>query len=196
VDGELRKQSLTRRFKTAEIEETAERQRCCGASRTARSHGVEQRAKQMTIHAAKVKPSLTIQRRFGAPTSLVYQAWTDPDHMFKWWGTKDAKTLRAEADVRVGGRFRVAFQTPDGETHDVSGTYLEVAPGEKLVFTWAWITTPERESQVTVTFKDEGEKTLLTLHHEKFFDQQARDNHETGWCEALDNLETYVHSIK
>lgn len=150
----------------------------------------------MTVHAANLKPSLTIQRRFKAPARLVYQAWTDPEHMLRWWGTKDTKQLRAEADVRVGGRFRVAFQTPDGEVHDVSGEYLEVQPGKKLVFSWAWITTPERESQVTVTFKDEGEKTLLTLHHEKFFDQTARDDHETGWCEALDNLERYVEGAK
>lgn len=143
----------------------------------------------MTIHAGNLKPTLTIQRRFKAPARLVYMAWTNPEHMLRWWATKDAKTIRAEADLRVGGGFRVAFTTPDGATHDVSGEYLEIVPEKRLVFTWAWITTPERESQVTVTFKDEGEKTLLTLHHEKFFDQTARDNHETGWTEALDNLE-------
>ena len=59
----------------------------------------------MSIHAANLKPSLTIQRRFKAPARLVYQAWTDPEHMLRWWGTKDTKKLRAEADVRVGGRF-------------------------------------------------------------------------------------------
>lgn len=136
-----------------------------------------------------VKPSLTLMRRFNAPAALVFAAWTEPARMTSWWATKDAVTLRAEADLTVGGRFRVAFRTPDGEVHDVSGTYLEVVPNEKLVFTWAWITTPERESQVTLIFKDEGEKTLLTLHHEKFFDDKARDDHRAGWTEALDNLE-------
>jgi len=137
----------------------------------------------------KAKPSLTLKRKFEAPRGLVWKAWTEPARMMAWWATKDAKTIRAEADVRVGGRFRVAFTTPDGETHDVSGAYLDVVPEEKLVFTWAWITTPERQSQVTLTFKDAGEETLFTLHHELFFDETARDNHRAGWTEALDNLE-------
>lgn len=141
---------------------------------------------------AEIKPALTLMRRFEAPASLVWAAWTEPERMMKWWATKDAVTLRAEADLRVGGRFRVAFKTPDGETHDVSGTYLDIIPHEKLAFTWAWITTPERESQVTLTFKDEGEKTLLTLHHEKFADEKARDDHRSGWSEALDNLEHFI----
>lgn len=139
---------------------------------------------------APIKPCLTLKRRFNAPARLVYAAWTEPARMHEWWGTKGSKTLHAEADVRVGGRYRVRFTTPDGETHDVSGTYLEVEPEKKLVFTWQWITMPERQSQVTLVFKEEGEKTLLTLFHEKFADEKARDDHEMGWTEALDNLET------
>lgn len=135
------------------------------------------------------RPSLTLKRNFEAPRALVWKAWTEPARIMRWWATKDAKTIRAEADVRVGGKFRVAFTTPDGETHDVSGTYLDVVTEEKLVFTWAWITTPERQSQVTLTFKADGAKTMLTLLHELFFDETARDNHRTGWSEALDNLE-------
>lgn len=137
---------------------------------------------------APVKPFLTLQRRFAAPVRLVWAAWTDPEHMMQWWATKDAVTLRAEADLRVGGRYRVAFREGE-EVHDVSGVYLEIETHRKLVFTWAWITTPERESQVTLVFKDEGEKTLLTLHHEKFYDETACANHSRGWGEALDNLE-------
>ncbi|MBI1365703.1 MAG: SRPBCC domain-containing protein [Alphaproteobacteria bacterium] len=141
---------------------------------------------------AAVNPSLKLQRRFAAPARLVYAAWTEPERMLGWWATKDAVTLHAEADVRVGGRFRVRFRTPDGEDHDVSGTYLDVEPEKKLVFTWSWISTPERQSRVTLVFKDEGEKCLLTLLHEQFADEAARDNHRTGWAEALDNLETFV----
>ncbi|MGE0410048.1 MAG: SRPBCC domain-containing protein [Amphiplicatus sp.] len=140
-----------------------------------------------------IGPGLTLKRWFDAPRALVYAAWTEPRRIIAWWATKDAVTLRAEADLRVGGRYRVAFKTPDGETHDVSGSYLEIISEEKLVFTWAWITTPERRSQVTLTFKSgEGDRTLLTLLHEKLFDETARDNHRTGWSEALDNLERYL----
>jgi uncharacterized protein YndB with AHSA1/START domain len=99
--------------------------------------------------------------------------------------------IHAEMDVRVGGRFRIIMREPDGEEHDVSGTFREVTPDEKLVYTWAWRTTPERESLVTLTLKPEGEHTLLTLKHEQFFDEAARGSHEGGWTEALGGLERY-----
>ncbi|HPE30548.1 MAG TPA: SRPBCC domain-containing protein [Parvularculaceae bacterium] len=138
------------------------------------------------------KPSLTIKRHFLAPPSLVFAAWTEPRHMMAWWATKDAVTLFAESDLRIGGRYRVVFRTPDGESHDVSGVYREVEPPEKLIMSWAWATTPERESQVTLLFRPDGAGTSLTLKHEFFFDEEARDNHNRGWTEALDNLERFA----
>ena len=92
-------------------------------------------------------------------------------------------------DVRVGGSFRVRFKTDDGEQHEVGGKYLEVLPNERLVFSWAWHSTPERQSQVTVILKPEGDMTFLTLTHEKFFDEAARDGHKRGWIGTLDKLE-------
>jgi uncharacterized protein YndB with AHSA1/START domain len=135
------------------------------------------------------KPSLTIERRLNASPAEVYRAWTDPQKIVRWWGPRQAETLHAEADARVGGRFRVISRTPDGEQHDVGGVYREVAPNEKLVFTWAWRTMPERESLVTVAFKSDGGGTVMTLTHEQFFDEAARDGHRYGWTGALDKLE-------
>jgi uncharacterized protein YndB with AHSA1/START domain len=135
------------------------------------------------------KPSLTIKRRLKASVERVYAAWTDPAMMASWFGPNDTKVASAETDVRVGGRFRVIMHALDGEVHDVSGIYRTVEPNRKLVFSWAWITTPERESLVTVTMKPDGEGTLLTLLHEQFADEAARDGHRVGWGEALDRLE-------
>ena len=84
------------------------------------------------------------------------------------------------------------MQAPDGEHHDVSGAYREFIPNEKLVFTWAWKTTPERESLVTLTFKPDGDGTLFTMLHEQFFDETARDSHNKGWTGAIDKLEIYL----
>ena len=139
-----------------------------------------------------VKPSLTIKRRLSAPPATVYGAWTDPARIARWWGPERTEVLRAEADAHVGGRFRVIFVTPDGEQHDVSGIYREVVPGEKLVFTWQWRTMPERQSLVTVTLRRDGDGTLLTLLHEQFFDEGARDRHRTGWTASLDRLQAHV----
>jgi len=135
------------------------------------------------------KPSLTIRRRLNAPPAKIYAAWTDPQQIVRWWGPGPAEALHAESDTRVGGRFRVKFSTPDGEEHDVSGIYREVVPDEKLVFTWMWRTMPERQSLVTIALKSEGAGTVLTLTHEQFFDEAARDRHRYGWGAALDKLE-------
>ena len=110
--------------------------------------------------------------------------------MIRWWGVTDpVLSPTAETDLRIGGRFRVQFSTPDGERHSVSGVYREIVPDQKLVFSWAWQSTPERESQVTVDLKSDNAGTLLTLTHEQFFDEAARDGHSRGWTMALDNLE-------
>ena len=136
------------------------------------------------------KPSLALKRRFKASPAQLYQAWTQPEKMIRWWGvTGHANTPIAKTDLRVGGTFNVQFWTPDGEHQDVSGIYREVVPDRKLVFSWAWRSTPERESQVTIDLKPDNDATVLTLTHEQFFDEKARDDHRGGWNAALDNLE-------
>lgn len=143
------------------------------------------------------KPSLTLTRRLAAAPEKVYAAWTDPPQMMRWWGMVGGKTLRAETDLRVGGRFHVGFRNPDGVEHNVSGRYRELVPNRKLVFTWAWRSTPERESVVTValapvTLETGTPGTLLTLTHEQFFDDAARDAHRGGWIKVLDSLERFI----
>jgi uncharacterized protein YndB with AHSA1/START domain len=136
------------------------------------------------------KPSLTLKRQLKAAPEKVYQAWTRPEQMIRWWGVMPhPKTPIAETDLRVGGRFRVQFWGQDNEHHSVSGVYREVVPNRRLVFSWSWQSTPERESQVTIDIKPVNDGSLLTLLHEQFFDQKACDDHGRGWAAALDNLE-------
>jgi uncharacterized protein YndB with AHSA1/START domain len=139
-----------------------------------------------------VKPSLTVKRRFSAPPAKVFQAWTDPEKVKRWMGPGEVKVLAAEGDARTGGRYRWLMQSPDGEHHDVGGVYREVIPNEKLVFTWAWKSAPERESLVTLTFKPDGDGTIITLTHEQFFDEDARDRHQHGWTGSMEKLDKYV----
>ncbi len=140
------------------------------------------------------KPSLTIKRRFNASPAKVFAAWTDPEKVKRWMGPGAVVVLSAENDARTGGRYRWLMKAPDGEQHDVRGVYREVIPNEKLVFTWAWLTTPERDSLVTLTFKPEDGGTLMTLMHEQFFDEEARDRHQGGWNGSLEKLEKYLAS--
>jgi uncharacterized protein YndB with AHSA1/START domain len=139
-----------------------------------------------------IKPSLTLKRRLNAAPEKVYAAWTEPEKIVKWFGPDAGPVKHAEADVRVGGRYAVNFFTENGEEHYVSGVYQEVVPNQKLVFTWAWRSTPERESLVTVLIRPEGDGSVLTLIHENFFDEAARDGHEKGWSGCLDKFVRYL----
>ena len=136
-----------------------------------------------------VKPSLTIKRRLKAPPEKVFAAWIDPEKVKLWMGPGEIKSVSAVCDARVGGRYHWHMKTPAGEDHDVSGVYREVIANQKLVFTWAWKSTLERESLVTVQLAPDGNGTVLTLVHEQFYDEAARDGHRGGWNGALDKME-------
>ena len=137
------------------------------------------------------RPSLTLTRRFRARPEKVWAAWTDPEKLIGWFCTTKARpgSLRAELDVRVGGRYRISFEMESGEYSEVGGLYRELVPNAKLVFTWAWHSTPERESLVTVSIKPDGAGSLMLFTHEQFFDETARDNHAKGWNELFEQLE-------
>jgi len=142
--------------------------------------------------ASSVEPGLTLVRRIKAPPQTVFAAFVEPAHILKWWGPDAGSTLLAETDVRVGGRFRVVFETLDGERHENGGEYLEIDPPARLVMAWWWASTPERRSRVTVSIRPINSGSELTVCHEMLFDEAARDSHLWGWNGALDKLERLV----
>jgi uncharacterized protein YndB with AHSA1/START domain len=113
--------------------------------------------------------------------------------MTRWLGPVDVKKVEAGTDLRVGGRYFIRMMMADDE-HYSSGVYREIVPNEKLVFTWAWKSTPERESLVTVTIKPDGDGSIMTLLHEQFFDEAARDNHNKGWTAIIGRLEQLLEA--
>ena len=138
-------------------------------------------------------PALRLDRHYDAAPEEVWRAWTEPEEMKRWWGPGRNDVVHlAEADVRVGGSFRVACTSDSDEMLEVSGVYSEIVPHRKLAFTWAWKSAPEQESRVTVTFEPSGGGTDLTLLHEQFFDAGARDAHEEGWSNALAKIDAVV----
>ena len=138
------------------------------------------------------KPSLSINRRFKALPARVFAAWTSPQQIAKWFGPPGIRDVSAEIDLRTGGHYTTVGFSPDGTRNQVGGVYREIEQNKKLVFTWAWHTTPERESLVTLEFKPDGDGTLLSLRHEQFADEPARDRHNQGWTGSLNKLEVYL----
>jgi uncharacterized protein YndB with AHSA1/START domain len=147
----------------------------------------------------KEKLFLALSRSYPVGPEKVWRAWTDPEAIKRWWGPggNDPVSL-ARLDVRVGGRFRIAFGGPQGKDHEVQGVYKEVVPPTvttmgKLVFTWTWPnSTPERESLVTIVFKASGAGTELAFKHEQLFDESVRDGHKRGWTESFAKLERFL----
>jgi uncharacterized protein YndB with AHSA1/START domain len=138
-------------------------------------------------------PSLTLKRTLKAPAEKVFAAWTQPDSLKRWFVPNDQTAAPVvQADVRVGGRYRIVMRRSDGEEHRIGGEYREIVQGRKLVFTWAWESTPERVSLVTVEIKPTTGGCELMLTHERFFDEAARDRHQQGWTAVLERFERYI----
>lgn len=134
---------------------------------------------------------LVLNRVFDAPRALVFKAWTEPEHLARWWGCETTAVTSFTGDFQVGGAFRVSMRLADGSEHRLRGVYREFEPPERLSFTWAWeddVGVPGHETLVTVTFTEENGKTAMALHQAVFESETVRDDHHDGWSVALDRL--------
>jgi uncharacterized protein YndB with AHSA1/START domain len=141
--------------------------------------------------------SLAITRVFDAPREAVFAAWTDPAQMSEWMGPGEIRGEVETLDPRVGGAYRIVMRgTPAGNLA-VRGTYREIDPPARLVFTWAWeedaVThRAGHETLVTVTLRAVGSRTELTLLHERFDTETSRDSHNGGWTGVFDKLTKHL----
>jgi uncharacterized protein YndB with AHSA1/START domain len=139
---------------------------------------------------------LHITRVFDAPRELVYQAFIDPGRALQWAGPRDCPAVHVSGDVRPGGAWRTCLRPRDGGP-DLwqGGTYLEVIPGERLEYTFAWdLDGGGRgpETVVTITFEDRAEKTLMTFRQRAFDTRSNRDGHHHGWNSGFDRLAEFL----
>ena len=144
--------------------------------------------KNRTEVERKSERELVVTRTVNAPARLVFEAWTKAELFRRWWVPKSygLTLLSCEMDVRVGGQYRLVFRHEDS-TMEFFGTYLEVTPHSRLV--WTNEEGGEGGPVTTVTFEEKGGKTLLVMH-ELYSSKEALDAAGTGAADAM--VETFA----
>lgn len=140
---------------------------------------------------------ILITRVFDAPKELIYRAWTTPELVRRWWCGDRGTITAADMDVRVGGSWRFVLVTGDGTEYAFHGTYREIVPQERVVYTEVFEDLPAAEAQTTVTFDEVDGRTTLAVRI-RYGSRQQRDAHRRymtdGLREALDRLERTAQS--
>jgi uncharacterized protein YndB with AHSA1/START domain len=148
----------------------------------------------MSDQTAAADKQFTITRVFDAPRELVWRVWTDPDEAPYWFHPRGITTPREKVDfdVRPGGRYRYTMVAGDGTEYPTVGTYREVSPPDRLVFTWG---SPgdadDAMPLITVDLAEHGpagEQTLLTFHLDGHAGTPGDGDVYDGWSEALELL--------
>ena len=145
----------------------------------------------------KSERELVVTRTFDAPARILFEAWTKPELFVRWWVPKSTgmQLLSCAMDVRVGGGYRLEFGQDEANAMAFFGKYLEVVPGSRLVWT---NDESEQGAVTTVTFQEQGGRTLLTFH-ELYPSREALDEAMAGSAAGLpvqlDQLEELLRGI-
>jgi uncharacterized protein YndB with AHSA1/START domain len=146
---------------------------------------------------------LVITRTFNAPQSLVWQAWSQPEHFKKWWAPKGYTCPDAEIDFRVGGKFLASMMDDKGKKIWSTGTYKVIDPKTKIVFSDCCsnekgdIVSSEEygmsglpmEMEVTVMLKESAGNTEMTIIHKGLPAGEHQDGAKEGWNTSIDKME-------
>src|SRR5262249_51219963 len=143
----------------------------------------------MTAATAALVPDFTMTREFDAPRSLVFEAWSKPEHLLRWWGRASYTMPHIEMDFRTGGRFRFCMRSTAGRVYWVKGVYYEIVRPERIAFAYALeYEQPNHEALLIATFEEQDGRTTLTLEQSLFLPAKPRAGAHDGWFEALDRL--------
>ena len=144
---------------------------------------------------ADQKAILYMNRLIAASRERVFQAWTTPEEIKVWFGPETCTVLAAQIDLRVNGEFCFDISSRERGKLQLRGTYREITPPSKLVYTWRWEGNPELaldNSLVTVEFIELGGSTEIRLTHENLPSDEARESHRHGWSGSFDKLAKHL----
>ena len=163
----------------------------------ARREGEPTPMKNRTTVERTSERELVVTRTFDGPARLVFEAWTKPELLMRWWAPKSMgmSLLSCELDVRVGGTYRLVFNIDASKTIAFFGTYLEVVPPSRIV--WTNEESGEGGAVSTVTFAEKGGETRVVLH-ELYPSKEALDaslGSYDGMNETFDQLDELVVTL-
>jgi uncharacterized protein YndB with AHSA1/START domain len=142
--------------------------------------------------ASRARSVVVVKRVFAVPPPRLFAAWCRPELMAQWFFPAPGWRAEVTADVRVGGRYRVAMHDPAGGVHVQEGAYASIEPDWRLVFTWTCLELGVADSLVTLELRDLGAKTELTISHELPDDAAILREHEGGWKGCLESLARHI----
>ncbi len=139
--------------------------------------------------------TLTIKRTFNAPVHLVWEAWTQPEHVAKWWGPGGMEVKVVEHNFQVGGKWKYTMSMPDGNEFITEGTYSIIKELEEI-FSSADFKPMTEGVDIQALFAADGEKTNFTFNcihpTEEYCKQQEKMGFYNGWASVFDRLNEFV----
>ncbi len=131
---------------------------------------------------------MIVSRVFDAPRPLVFDAWSRPEHLARWWGPRGFTLPTCEVDFRAGGAYRMVMRDAAGADYPFHGVYREIARPERIVFSAVIGATAGDAVLTTVTFEDEGGRTRVTVRQTAPANELAARGQTQGWTESLEKL--------
>ena len=140
--------------------------------------------------------TLELNRSLPAAPLLVFEVFTDPDELMRWWGPEGFSTPSLEFDPRVGEGYRIEMQPPEGDAFYLAGEFRVVDPSTRLAYTFRWEDPDpdDVETLVDLYFRDLGESTEVVFTQGLFKTEARRALHRDGWTESFDKLEALLSS--
>ena len=139
--------------------------------------------------------NLHLERTLAASPERAFAACVEPSQLAEWWGPAGFTSRVMELDVRAGGRYRIAMRPPGGEVFHLRGEFLEIDAPQRLSYTFEWEEPDpdDRETVVTLTFRDAGDDaTEVVLDQGPFATADRHALHENGWSESFVRLEQHL----
>jgi uncharacterized protein YndB with AHSA1/START domain len=133
---------------------------------------------------------LRIERSFQASAEEVFDAWTSPEVMRRWFHCgADWHTPVAEVDLRVGGAVRIVMRRPDGRQSGAHGEYMAIDRPHRLLMTWTFDDVPANQQLIELTFSEAAGTTTVILTNREIATDERRRSQDEGWRACLDQLE-------